>query len=46
MLSLELLPFGFSLQETLTLLTMVVKAIHCKTENDIRNERRNGFHKI
>ena len=35
MLSVELLSFGFSLEETLTLLTMLVKIIHYKTENDI-----------
>ena len=31
----KLLFFDFSLKETLTLLTMLVKIIHCKTENDI-----------
>ena len=37
MLSFKLLCFDYLLKETLTLLTMlVVKTIHCKTENDIR----------
>ena len=35
LLSFKLLSFGFSLKETLTPLTMWIKTIHCKTENDI-----------
>ena len=35
MLSFKLLFFDFSLKETLTPLTMLVKTIHCETENDI-----------
>ena len=35
MLPFKLLSFDFSLKETLTLLTMLVETIHCKTENDM-----------
>ena len=35
MLSFKLLSFDFSLKETLILLKMLVKTIHCKTEKDI-----------
>ena len=34
LLSFKLLSFDFSLKGTLTLLTMQIKTIHCKTEND------------
>ena len=35
MFLLKLLSFDISLKKTLILLTMLVKTIHCKTENDI-----------
>ena len=35
MLSFKLLSFDFSLKETRALLTMLVKTIYCKAENDI-----------
>ena len=35
MLSFKLLSFDFSLKETLTVLTMLVEKIHCKTKDDI-----------
>ena len=35
MLPFKLLSFGFSFKEILTLLTVMVKAIHCKTESDM-----------
>ena len=37
MLPFKLLSFNFLLRKTLTMLTMLVKTIHCKTENDIGN---------
>ena len=38
LLSFKLLSFDFSLKGTLTLLTMQIKTIHCKTENDIEKK--------
>ena len=35
MLSFKLLSFDFLLKETVTLFRLLVKTIHCKTENDI-----------